>query len=179
MVHGLFSFPEVGLGGRDGTEAEGTEDPIPVALRGLRIPSHAGLHARLSKPTAITFTNQNSTAPAHHCEFPVPQDSNSGQPLTPCSSPTLPQVLHSSWTRRRQGRADWEGRRAEIPHHVLGDAAGFAAGPAKPGWHPLQGSTGPKEAGQRSSKVCPDFVRGWKPHSSSFRDWPWKCPSFC
>lgn len=158
--HGLsISFPELGLGGRDGTEAE---DPIPVAISRCPV-----LQARPSKPTAIAFIYQNS--------------SSTSSPLS-CSQShriAMPWVLHSPWTRRRQGRAGWEGRRAEIPHHLFWDDAGFAAGPVKLGWHPLQGSTGPEEAGQRCSKVCPDFVRGWKPHSSSFRVWLWKCPSFC
>lgn len=154
-------------------------------LKGLRTPSLTPSHAALvCRPDSASQQLLPSfiripAAPALHYEFPGPQDSNSGQPLTPCSSPTLPRVLHSPWTRRRQGRAGWEGRRPEIPHHLLWDDAGFAVGSAKLGWHPLQGSIGPQEAGQRCSKVCPDFVKGWKAHSSSFRDWLWKCPSFC
>lgn len=154
-------------------------------LKGLRTPSlwpsHAAPRCRPDSASQQLLSSfiRIPAAPAHPCEFPVPQDSNSGQPLTPCSSPALPQVLHSPWTRKRWGSAGWEGRRAEIPHHLPWDDAGFAVGSAKLSWHPLQGSTGPEEAGQGCSKVCPDFVRGWKPHSSSFRDWLWKCPSFC
>lgn len=77
-----------------------------------------------------------------------------------------------------QGSLGEEGEQ-KCPVTYFGMMTGSAVGPAKLGWHPLQESTSPKEGGQRCSKVCPDCVRGWKPHSSSFRDWIWKSPSFC
>jgi len=76
-----------------------------------------------------------------------------------------------------QGCLGGEGEQ-RCPVTYFGVMAGFAVGPVKLGWHPLQENTSPEEVGQRCIKVFPDCVKVWKLHSSSFRDRDWKCPSF-
>lgn len=119
MVHGLFSFPEVGLGGRDGTEAEGTEDPIPVALRGLRIPSHAALVCRPDSasqqllPSLIRIPQHQLITVSFQCHRIAIQDSHS----LPAPAPLCPR----SCTAPGQGgdRAGLAGREGEQKYPIM------------------------------------------------------------
>lgn len=151
-----------------------TEDPIPCGPLMLPFPAHQTQASQLPLASFIRIL----TTPADH--RPVP--SATGQQcstatsslLQPHSAPTQP-MDHK---KMGQGWLGGEGEQ-KCPVIYFSTVAGFAVGPVKPSWHPLQESTSPNEAGQRCSKVCPDCARGWKPHSSSFRDWLWKSPSFC